>query len=139
MRGLAWYCTAVGHRVFRRLGQPFVEKDGEHFYCVKFSRDGKYLAYEGRDEIITLWTVKDIAPELPVSAILQVQGDRLTGFSTPVSIIVFPQRQCSRIPLYAPDCSHYHCRSMLRSLLHSRVSMGRPRRGRTIHTRTSSG
>jgi len=35
---------------------------------VSFSRDGRYLAYGGDDKKITLWTVKDIAPELPVRA-----------------------------------------------------------------------
>jgi WD40 repeat protein len=100
---MSWHAWAgmvlhsYGTQFYRRLGQPFGEKDGENLYCVKFSRDGKYLAYGGPDEIIILWTVKNIAPELPVSAIPHVQGDRLTRFSTPVSITVFPQRQSSHI------------------------------------------
>jgi len=86
---------SYGTQSYRRLGQPFGDKDGEKLYCMKFSRDAKHLAYGGRerDEIITLLIVKDIAAELPVSAIPQVQGDRLPGFWTQVSITVFHQHQ----------------------------------------------
>jgi len=90
---------SYGTQSYRRLGQPFGEKDGEKLYCMKCSGDAKYLAYggRGRDEIITLWIVKDIAAELPVGAIPQVEVDRLTGFWAQVSITVFPQHQCSHI------------------------------------------
>jgi len=56
-------------------------KDGEKLYCMKFSRDAKYLAYggRGRDEIITLWIVKDIAAELPVNAISLYLMFKVTG------------------------------------------------------------
>jgi len=46
--------------------------------CVSFSRDGRYLVYGGNDNKITLWTVKDIAPELSVSASITIlQGNNL--------------------------------------------------------------
>jgi len=32
---------------YRQLGQPFGEKDSENLYHVKFSGDGRYLAYGG--------------------------------------------------------------------------------------------
>ncbi|OAX36848.1 WD40 repeat-like protein [Rhizopogon vinicolor AM-OR11-026] len=47
------------------LGQPFPRQDCKHLRCVSFSPDGQYLAYSGHDNKITLWMVKDIAPELP--------------------------------------------------------------------------
>jgi len=65
---------------YQPLGKPFGPKHFVEFYCVSFSRDGRYLAYSGGDNNITLWMVKDVAPALPVSAfttILQVQDDKL--------------------------------------------------------------
>jgi WD40 repeat protein len=53
---------------YQPLGRPFSPDDTVELYCVSFSRDGRYLAYGGVDKIITLWMVKDIAPELPVCA-----------------------------------------------------------------------
>ncbi|OAX32786.1 WD40 repeat-like protein [Rhizopogon vinicolor AM-OR11-026] len=47
------------------LGLPLSREIGTKFYCLSFSRDGRYLAYGGDDEKITLWMVKDIAPALP--------------------------------------------------------------------------
>ncbi|KAG2146236.1 WD40-repeat-containing domain protein [Suillus clintonianus] len=53
------------------LGQPFCQSQRqyfERFYCVTFSRDGRYVAYGGDYGELTLWTVDDIAPEptLPI-------------------------------------------------------------------------
>jgi len=53
---------------YQPLGKLFSTKDSVELYCVSFSLDGRYLAYGGEDEKITLWMVKDIAPELLVCA-----------------------------------------------------------------------
>ena len=56
---------------YQQLGKPFSSEDSlVQFNCVSFSRDGQYLAYGGDDEKITLWMVKDIAPELPVCTVM---------------------------------------------------------------------
>jgi len=65
---------------YQPLGKPLGPEDSVDLFCVLFSQDGRYLAYSGYDNNITLWMVKDVAPALPVSAfitILQVQGDKL--------------------------------------------------------------
>ena len=51
---------------YQLLGKPFSSEDNEECICLSFSRDGRYLAYGGYHKEITLWMVKDIAPELPV-------------------------------------------------------------------------
>jgi len=51
---------------YQPLGKPFRPEDSTRLFSVSFSRDGRYLAYGGSDKKITLWMVKDIAPELPV-------------------------------------------------------------------------
>jgi len=58
---------------YQPLGKPFSPEDEGRLYCVSFSRDGRYLAYGGEDEKITLWMVKDIAPEFP-SSFLEVSA-----------------------------------------------------------------
>jgi len=50
------------------LGKRFRSEDNKECNCLSFSRDGRYLAYGGHHQKITLWMVKDIAPELPVCA-----------------------------------------------------------------------
>ncbi|OAX40638.1 WD40 repeat-like protein [Rhizopogon vinicolor AM-OR11-026] len=50
------------------FGQPFGEEGQERLYCASFSQDGKYLAYGGDHNTVTLWMVEDIAPELLVDA-----------------------------------------------------------------------
>ncbi|OAX32351.1 WD40 repeat-like protein, partial [Rhizopogon vinicolor AM-OR11-026] len=40
------------------LGHQFSQRNGEHLYCVSFSRNGRYLAYGGGDTKITLWMVE---------------------------------------------------------------------------------
>jgi len=64
---------------YQPLGKPFNPEDtSSYLHCVSFSRDGRYLAYSGHDNKITLWMVKDIAPELPVSASITIlQGNNL--------------------------------------------------------------
>jgi WD40 repeat protein len=46
-----------------QLGQS-LRLDRKTIRCVSFSQDGRYLAYGGYDGKLTLWMVKDIAPEL---------------------------------------------------------------------------
>ncbi|OAX34453.1 WD40 repeat-like protein [Rhizopogon vinicolor AM-OR11-026] len=61
---------------YRPLGRPFSQEDGKILRCVSFSRG--YLAHSGDDLKITLWMVKDIAPELPVCAFTTIiPGDML--------------------------------------------------------------
>ncbi|KAG2115622.1 WD40-repeat-containing domain protein [Suillus clintonianus] len=55
------------------LGQPFSQDDT--LYHVSFSPDGHHLAYAGIDNKLTLWSVKDIAPQL-VPPILPQQSDK---------------------------------------------------------------
>jgi WD40 repeat protein len=61
IRGIARLWDTKSHQP---LGQPFNQEDGIPL-CVAFSPDGKYVAYGGTDDSITLWVVKEIAPELP--------------------------------------------------------------------------
>jgi len=60
---------------YQPLGKPFSTEVSLDLNFVSFSRDGRYLAYGGDDNKITLWMVKDIAPELPVCASI----DHLSG------------------------------------------------------------
>jgi len=54
---------------YQPLGEPFSpEYTSCHLRDVSFSRDGRYLAYGGDDNQITLWIVKDIAPHLALPA-----------------------------------------------------------------------
>jgi len=53
---------------YQPLGKSFSHEDSIRLFHFSFSRDGRYLAYGGNDNKITLWMVKDIAPELPVCA-----------------------------------------------------------------------
>ncbi|OAX33419.1 WD40 repeat-like protein, partial [Rhizopogon vinicolor AM-OR11-026] len=50
---------------YQPLHLPFSQENNKTFRCVSFSRNGQYVAYGGDDSKITLWMVKDIAPELP--------------------------------------------------------------------------
>jgi len=59
------------------LGHPFHQEDDKDVRCVSFSQDGKYLAYSGEDKRITLWLVKDIAPDIPVRDIDCTSGGKL--------------------------------------------------------------
>ncbi|KIK43419.1 hypothetical protein CY34DRAFT_712556 [Suillus luteus UH-Slu-Lm8-n1] len=55
-------------------GQPF-HREHKTLRCVSFSPDGRYVAYGGDDSKLTLWMLKDIAPQLPVLTLPQ-QSDR---------------------------------------------------------------
>lgn len=62
---------------YQPVGEPFNQEDGVTL-CVAFSLDGKYVAYGGTDNTITLWVVKEIAPELPVRVFITILlGDKL--------------------------------------------------------------
>jgi WD40 repeat protein len=85
---------------YQPLGEPFSPENSVDLYCVSFSRDGRYLAYSGNDKKITLWMVRDIAPEIPVSAfttiLLQVQGDKLHNRILDPSL--------TSVPFHSADC-----------------------------------
>ncbi|KAG1723019.1 WD40-repeat-containing domain protein [Suillus paluster] len=70
---LAYGTQAAGS--LQPLGQPFHQDDREHLRCVSFSRDGSYLAYSGDDGKVTLWMVKDIAPEFVVPILQATQQE----------------------------------------------------------------
>ena len=76
--GLGWIAQLWDTESYQPLGNPFSPEDSVELGCVSFSRDGRYLAYGGDDKKITLWTVKDIAPELPVCTSIGIhQGNNL--------------------------------------------------------------
>ncbi|KIK43401.1 hypothetical protein CY34DRAFT_712108 [Suillus luteus UH-Slu-Lm8-n1] len=58
LQGIAQLWDIESHQ---SLGQPFRQEHHERLLCVSFSRDGKYVAYSGDDNKLTLWLVKDIA------------------------------------------------------------------------------
>jgi len=51
---------------YQLLGKPFSPEDSIQLFSVSFSQDGRYLAYGGNDNKITVWMVKDITPEVSV-------------------------------------------------------------------------
>ncbi|OAX34428.1 WD40 repeat-like protein [Rhizopogon vinicolor AM-OR11-026] len=107
---------------YQPLGKLFGEEDCEDLFCVTFSRDGRYLAYGGSDEKITLWMVEDIAPELPVSLFTPIlQGDKLHNRILEPS--PYPRLSST---------------SLLPTNLCSRVRVEPLRRGTMIHTTTFS-
>ena len=54
---------------YQPLGKSFSPEDSVHLSHVSFSRDGRYLAYGGDDNKITLWMVEDITPSTPQLAL----------------------------------------------------------------------
>lgn len=62
------------------LGDPFNQEDGITLR-VAFSPDGKYVAYGGTDNTITLWVVREIAPELPSPPPSCLEADATTHFA----------------------------------------------------------
>jgi WD40 repeat protein len=56
------------------LGLPLHE-DHTDLFCVSFSRDGRYLVYGGDYGKLTLWTVKDIIPQLPAPTLRNTQQE----------------------------------------------------------------
>ncbi|OAX36850.1 WD40 repeat-like protein [Rhizopogon vinicolor AM-OR11-026] len=70
------------------LGLPFWRNRENLYRCVSFSPDGQYLAYSGFDCKITLWMVKDIAPQLLMTSYT-------AGHLTPVSTTVLSRGKSS--------------------------------------------
>lgn len=62
-------------------GQPF-HREHKTLRCVSFSRDGRYVAYGGDDSKLTLWMLKDIAPQIPAPTLLQESDRRSTQQKT---------------------------------------------------------
>jgi WD40 repeat protein len=72
--GVAQLWDTESHRLF---GQPFHQEHHERLSCVSFSRDGRYVAYGGHDNKITLWMVKYItSPSQPSAPTILQQSDR---------------------------------------------------------------
>jgi len=123
-------------RSLQPLGQPFHQEDGKVLETVSFSPNGRYLAYGGYDYNITLWDVKDIAPEYsapPALTKLQGAGQQGTDIESPSSSYL----DVSTLIYQFPSCSWVHHRPMLQILLHSMGSMTSPGRA-MIHTKTFS-
>src|SRR6267154_6870667 len=109
-RGTAQLWDTESHQP---IGQPFGQEDLKHLYCVSFSRDGRYLAYGGEDKKITLWMMKDLAPQLAVSPFTTANSTSLL----------------SHLAAY----TQLHHRLMLPSLAHPRGAMKSSRRDNIIH------
>jgi len=121
---------------YQSLGKPFSLEDSLQHYCVSFSRDGRYLAYGGDNKKITLWMVKDIAPELPVCASITIlQGNNLHTRKFYLSL--HHHRSLKSVlshPTASFACSHVLHRLMPQTLLHSLESMISPRDAMTHMT-----
>lgn len=126
------------------FGQLFGEEDHEHLYCASFSQDGRYLAYSGNHNTVTLWMFEDIAPELVVSAfVVMLESDKLhNSYRKPnppsrhqnlALMLVF-----SHSTFYIA-CSRDHHRLMPQNLLTDRGMLESLRRSVMIYTTTSFG
>jgi WD40 repeat protein len=73
LQGIAQLWDIESHQ---SLGQPFHQEHYERLLCVSFSRDGKYVAYSGDDNKLTLWLVKDITSPLLEPALPDGQSTR---------------------------------------------------------------
>ncbi|KAG1819719.1 WD40-repeat-containing domain protein [Suillus subaureus] len=77
-QGVAQLWDTVSHQP---LGQPF-HQTHDTLYCVSFSRDGKYVAYGGDNKKLTLWVLKDMAPQLPAPTPLRQRDSQSTQQET---------------------------------------------------------
>ncbi|KAG1818671.1 WD40-repeat-containing domain protein [Suillus subaureus] len=62
IRGVVQLWDTESHQ---KIGQSFHQEHHQWHFCVSFSRDGRYVAYGGDDNKLTLWMVKDITKGLP--------------------------------------------------------------------------
>ncbi|KAG1849188.1 WD40-repeat-containing domain protein [Suillus subalutaceus] len=77
-QGVAQLWDTESHQ---RLGQPF-HQIYDTLYYVSFSRDGRYVAYGGDNKKLTLWVLKDMAPQLPAPTPVQQRDSQSTQQET---------------------------------------------------------
>ncbi|KAG1718192.1 hypothetical protein EDB19DRAFT_2046571 [Suillus lakei] len=86
--------------------QPFGQLlyQGYHGWllCVTFSQDGRYVAYGGHDKKLTLWMIKDIAPQLAVPTLLQQNDGQGTQEETRSHS---PSSSCLNADATGGDCN----------------------------------
>jgi WD40 repeat protein len=112
----------------RPLSQPFHENH-EILRCVSFSWNGRYIAYGGYDNKLTLCTVEmDIASQLP-APILQQSDRRSTQSNSSLSSCL--DVRVSAFTFDCLSCSQRCCRLTLRGVMDSL------KRYTTTHTTTS--
>jgi WD40 repeat protein len=59
---------------YEPLGHSFSQDNDTSHQCVSFSPDGRYLAYGGNDNKVTLWIVHDIVPQLALTSMTKHRG-----------------------------------------------------------------
>jgi WD40 repeat protein len=96
--GLQGIAQLWGVESHQPLGQPFHQEHHERLLCVSFSRDGKYVAYSGDDNKLTLWLVKDIASPLLEPALPDGQSTREETRSDS------PSLSCLDVSTFTFDC-----------------------------------
>ena len=102
------------------IRDSFANKEARNeLHCVSFSLDGRYLAYGGYDNKITLWTVEDINNP-PIAALITKSR------SLPLDV--------SNLTFHSSPSSQHH-RSMIPTFLHSQRQVINT--GTMIHTVTT--
>jgi WD40 repeat protein len=111
----------LGGQLHPQLEPPAPHPDYHIVHQVSFSRDGRYLASSRGTNKITLWMVKDIAPQLPVRAfmsILQCDEPHSRTIHTSSLHCLASTSVLSRL-IVCPPSQGYN-RLMPRNLLHNR-------------------